>query len=83
MRNVCVQVLPAGRAPYVAFGGPIILVETEEHETYAYLPGRGGGTLRSEASDVSRHSRAFGTIRMQALGMEESDEYIRKVAEKL
>ncbi|WP_324608393.1 MULTISPECIES: helix-turn-helix domain-containing protein [Streptomyces] len=83
MRNVCVQVLPAGRAPCVAFGGPIILLETEEHETYAYLPGQGVSTLQSEASDVSRQSRAFGTIRMQALGMEDSDEYIRKVAGEL
>lgn len=39
--------------------------------------------MQSEASDVSRQSRAFGTIRMQALGMEDSDEYIRKVAGEL
>ncbi|MEU3538692.1 helix-turn-helix domain-containing protein [Streptomyces paromomycinus] len=83
LRNVSVQVLPVGRAPYQAFGGPLVLLETAEHETYAYSAGQGTSTLQSEASNVSELAHLYGMIRMQALGSEDSAAYIREVAKGL
>ncbi|WP_234318025.1 helix-turn-helix domain-containing protein [Streptomyces rimosus] len=83
LRNVSIQILPVGRAPYRALSGPVILLETAEHETYTYSPAQGASTLQSEASDVSELVHLYGLIRMQALGTEDSDAYIRKVAKDL
>ncbi|OKI09953.1 transcriptional regulator [Streptomyces sp. CB02923] len=83
MRNVCVQILPVDRAPYTALAGPIVLLETAEHETLAYLPGQGVSVLQSDPSEVSCQRRAYGMMRMQALGVEDSDERIRQVAKEL
>ncbi|WP_030024488.1 helix-turn-helix domain-containing protein [Streptomyces monomycini] len=82
IRNVCVQILPVDRAPYCALAGPVVLIETVEHETYAYVTGQGVSVLQSDPSDVSRHRRAFGMVRMQALSVEDSDEFIRQVAKE-
>ncbi|MFD7664891.1 helix-turn-helix domain-containing protein [Streptomyces sp. NPDC059788] len=83
LRNVSIQILPVGRAPYQALSGPVVLLETAEHETYAYSTGQGASTLQSERSDVSELAHLYGMIRMQALGVEDSDAYIRKVAADL
>lgn len=83
LRNVSIQILPIGRAPYQALSGPVVLLETTEHETYAYSAAQGASTLQSEPSDVSELVHLYGMIRMQALGVEDSDAYIRKVAKGL
>ncbi|MFH8405118.1 helix-turn-helix domain-containing protein [Streptomyces sp. NPDC018019] len=83
LRNVSIQILPFGRAPYQALSGPVVLLETAEHDTYAYSAAQGASTLQSEASDVSQLAHLYGMIRMQALGVEDSDAYIRKVAKDL
>ncbi|MEV5598273.1 helix-turn-helix transcriptional regulator [Streptomyces sp. NPDC052496] len=83
LRNVSIQVLPTGRAPYQALSGPVVLLETAEHQTYAYSMAQGASTLQSEPGDVSELAHLYGMIRMQALGVEDSDAYIRKVAADL
>ncbi|KOT93251.1 helix-turn-helix transcriptional regulator [Streptomyces rimosus] len=83
LRNVSVQVLPIGRAPYAALSGPVVLLETAEHEMYSYSSGQGASVLQSEPGDVSRLMHVYGMMRMQALGTEETDEYIREVAKSL
>ncbi|MFH9425592.1 helix-turn-helix domain-containing protein [Streptomyces sp. NPDC017529] len=83
LRNVSIQILPADRAPYQALDGPVVLLETAAHETYAYSAGQGVSTLQSEASNVSELAHLYGMIRMQALDVEDSDAYIRKVAKDL
>ncbi|MFF3275692.1 DUF5753 domain-containing protein [Streptomyces chrestomyceticus] len=83
LRNVCVQILPVDRAPYCALAGPVVVIETAEHETYAYMTGQGTSVLQSDPSDVSRQRRAFGVVRGQALSVQDSDEFIRQVAKEL
>ncbi|MFD3450928.1 Scr1 family TA system antitoxin-like transcriptional regulator [Streptomyces sp. NPDC058691] len=81
LRNVAVQVLPVDRAAYPALSGSLVLLETEEHEHYAYVEGQETSALYSEPARVSTLSQRHGIIRMQALGVEESAQFIGRVAE--
>ncbi|WP_253266925.1 helix-turn-helix transcriptional regulator [Streptomyces sp. NL15-2K] len=83
LRNVSIQVLPFASAPPVALGGPLILVETKEHEHYAYVEGQETGALYADADKLNALTQRHGMIRMQALNVEESARFIGKVAEEL
>ncbi|MGW6912238.1 helix-turn-helix domain-containing protein [Kitasatospora sp. NPDC054939] len=83
LRNVAIQVLPLGRAAFGALEGPIVLLETPEHEQLAYVEGQKTGVLYSAPDKVNPLAQRHGMIRMQALGMEESAEFIGKLAEEL
>jgi hypothetical protein len=83
LRNVSIQVLPIGRATDVSLNGPFVLVETAEHEQFAFIEAPETSVLHSDAEKVSVLMQRHGMIRMQALSVEESAELIRKVAEEL
>ncbi|MGD6743755.1 helix-turn-helix domain-containing protein [Streptomyces sp. BH106] len=82
LRNVRVQVLPFGRANGVALRGAVVLLETADHEHYAYVEAPETSTLYADPSKVSALSRAHDMIRMHALSPEDSAEFIRKVAQE-
>jgi transcriptional regulator with XRE-family HTH domain len=81
--NVSIQVLPFTRVAYPALSGPIVLVETNEHERYAFVDGQETGALYGDGNRLSSLTQRHGMIRMQALSVEESVRFIRKVAEEL
>ncbi|MEU6842939.1 helix-turn-helix transcriptional regulator [Streptomyces sp. NPDC046716] len=83
LRNVLIQVLPFGRAYGVALNGPIALLETADHEYYAFAEGQKTSALYADADKVSQLTRAHDMIRMHALSPEDSAEFIRKVAQTL
>ncbi|WP_406172818.1 helix-turn-helix domain-containing protein [Streptomyces sp. NBC_00996] len=83
LRNVSIQVLLYASVPPVALGGSLILVETKEHEHYAYVEGQETGVLYADADKLNALTQRHGMIRMQALNVEESVRFIRKVAEEL
>lgn len=82
-RNVSIQVLPFKSAPAAALSGPIVLVETVDHEQYAFADGQETGALYGGGDKLSTLMQRHGMIRMQALGVEESARFIRKLAEEL
>ncbi|MGP3950422.1 helix-turn-helix domain-containing protein [Streptomyces sp. 7N604] len=82
-RNVAIQVLPFDRGAHPGLNGPMVLLETTEHEHYAYVEGQETGALYPDPEKVSVLTQRHGMIRMQALGVEESARFIRKVAEEL
>ncbi|WP_411148323.1 helix-turn-helix domain-containing protein [Streptomyces sp. A30] len=82
-RNVSIQVLPFGRCSGLALNGPFVLLETVEHERFAYIEGPETSVLHADADKVSDLAQVHGMIRMQALGVDESAAFIRKVAEEL
>ncbi|MEU2788949.1 helix-turn-helix transcriptional regulator [Streptomyces sp. NPDC007100] len=82
-RNVSVQVLPAGRPSSAALSGPLVLLETADHEVYSYVEAHGTSVLSAAADKTSSHSQRYGTIRMQALSEEETVEFIREAAKRL
>ncbi|MFB7909408.1 helix-turn-helix domain-containing protein [Kitasatospora sp. NPDC056076] len=83
LRNVAIQVLPANRAAYAALTGPIVLLETADHEQLAYVEGHRTGVLHSDPDKVNVLAQRHGMIRMQALSIEESVEFIGEVSEGL
>ncbi|MEU6390769.1 helix-turn-helix transcriptional regulator [Streptomyces sp. NPDC046939] len=83
LRNVMIQVLPFGRACGVALNGPVTLLETADHEHYAFAEGQKTSALYADGDKASELSRVHGMIRMHALSPEDSSEFIRKVAEEL
>ncbi|WP_369376743.1 helix-turn-helix domain-containing protein [Streptomyces sp. cg36] len=83
LRNVSVQVLPMGRCPGVALNGPLILLETPDHEQYAFAEGQKTSALYADPTKVSELTQTHGMIRMHALSVEESAEFIGKLAEEL
>ncbi|MGW3039137.1 helix-turn-helix domain-containing protein [Kitasatospora sp. NPDC001159] len=83
LRNVTIQVLPVDRVAHVALEGPMVLLETPDHEQLAYLEGQYAGVLYAEIEKVSVLVQRHGMIRSQALSIEESEAFIRALAEKL
>jgi len=83
LRNVSLQILPAERGLFGSLNGPMVLLETEEHEYYGYAEGQETGALYSTPEKISVLTQRHGMIRAQALGTEESAQFIRKVAEEL
>ncbi|MGW0732760.1 helix-turn-helix domain-containing protein [Streptomyces sp. NPDC002851] len=82
-RNVSIQVLPFSRAPYVALNGSFILAETDEHQQYAFVEGQETGALYPAGDKFSTLTQRHGMIRMQALDVEASADFIRGVANGL
>jgi transcriptional regulator with XRE-family HTH domain len=82
-RNVSIQVLPFAMVPPAALSGPIVLVETRDHELYAFADGQETGAIYGDGEKLRALTQLHGMIRMQALSVEESARFIRKVAEEL
>lgn len=82
-RNVSIQVLPFGRCGGLALNGSFVLLETADHEHFAYVEAPETSALHGDAHKVSDLAQVHGMIRMQAFGVEESAAFIRKVAEEL
>ncbi|MFM9447666.1 helix-turn-helix transcriptional regulator [Streptomyces acidiscabies] len=83
LRNVSVQVLPFGKCNGLALNGPFVLLESSDHEHYAYVEAPETGVLHEQGDNLSILTQMHGMIRMQALSVEESAESIRKLAEEL
>ncbi|MEU8921402.1 helix-turn-helix transcriptional regulator [Kitasatospora sp. NPDC048545] len=83
LRNVSVQVLPVGRGAYQGLGGSLILLESPEHDHFAYIEGQETGVLYADPDKVSVLARRHGMISQQALSAEGSADFVRKVAEEL
>ncbi|MET7827957.1 helix-turn-helix transcriptional regulator [Streptomyces sp. NPDC005386] len=83
LRNVSIQVLLAGRGYGVALNGPVVLLETADHDYYAFAEGQETSALYADPDTVSALTQAHGMIRMHALSIGESAAFIGEVAEGL
>jgi transcriptional regulator with XRE-family HTH domain len=79
--NVVVQVLPYDRACAVALLGPVVLLETRDHERFAYTEGQLGSELTADPGAVSRASERLSMIRAQALGPDESTRFVERMVD--
>ncbi|MFF1515440.1 helix-turn-helix domain-containing protein [Streptomyces sp. NPDC058305] len=79
-RNVTVQVLPIDGA-HPGLNGPMVLLETAEHEHFGYEEGQTTGVLYSDPDRVSIATQRQAMILRQALSLSESASLISKVAE--
>ncbi len=83
LRNVYIQVLPIGRACGAALLGPLVLMETPEHQLWAWADGQETTAMYSHRDKVSALTQTHSMIRMSALSAAESAEFIKRLAEEL
>lgn len=83
LRNVSLQVLPFDRAIPAGFLGPMVLVETKDHERFAFDEGQFASQLTADPDAVSSASERLSMIRMEALGTEESARFIERIVGEL
>ncbi|MCW8376926.1 helix-turn-helix domain-containing protein [Streptomyces justiciae] len=72
LRNVALQVLPFERAIPPALMGPMVLLETQDHERFVFTEGPFASELSGNPEVVSRVSERLSMIRAEALNPAES-----------
>ncbi|MGW2384589.1 DUF5753 domain-containing protein [Streptomyces lincolnensis] len=81
MRNVVVQVLPFERAVPAALTGPMVLLETRDHERFAFAEGPLASEMYADPGAVSRVTERLSMIRTQALAPGESARFIERMVD--
>lgn len=66
------QIMPTVRANHAALDGPLILLETPEHDHLAYIEAQRISFLVDDPDEVSAYQQKYGMLRSQALTPEES-----------
>ncbi|MEU2925734.1 helix-turn-helix transcriptional regulator [Streptomyces sp. NPDC007251] len=82
LRNVNVQVLPFERATSDAHLGPMVLLEVEDHERFAFTEGPLASELSADPEVVSRVSGRLSMIRALALSPAESACFIERMVDR-
>ncbi|MEU6573362.1 helix-turn-helix transcriptional regulator [Streptomyces sp. NPDC046805] len=79
LRNVVVQVLPFERMVPSSLLGPMVLLETRDHERFAFSEGQFASQLSADPGVVSRVTERLSMIRTQALSPDESADFIERM----
>ncbi|MFG2920053.1 helix-turn-helix domain-containing protein [Streptomyces sp. NPDC048305] len=66
------QVMPTGRETHAALDGPMVLLETPDHDQLAYIEGQRVSVLIDDLDEVSALQQKYGMLRSQAYSPEES-----------
>ncbi|MFC8868142.1 helix-turn-helix domain-containing protein [Streptomyces sp. NPDC057148] len=81
LRNVVLQVLPFERAIPVAGMGPMTLLETRDHERFAYTESQFVSELSADPDVVRRVTERLSMMRAHALSPAESARFIERMAD--
>ncbi|MFH9069595.1 helix-turn-helix domain-containing protein [Streptomyces alboflavus] len=81
--NITLQVLPYSRAIPVALAGPMVLLETRDHERFALSDGQAVSQFTADSRVVCKHTERLSMIRTVALGPVESADLIEQMASDL
>ncbi|MFJ8861290.1 helix-turn-helix domain-containing protein [Streptomyces sp. NPDC102451] len=79
LRNVEVQVMPAGCGFHAGLDGPFVLIETSELRRLGYIEAQEIGCIVSDPADVSGFALRYGKLRSQALNAQESARLIEQL----
>ncbi|PBC85220.1 DNA-binding transcriptional regulator, XRE-family HTH domain [Streptomyces sp. 2224.1] len=66
------QIMPTARCPHASLDGPLVLLETPEHEHLAYIEAQRISFLVDDPDEVSGYQQKYGMLRSQALTPEET-----------
>ncbi|MEV7014206.1 helix-turn-helix transcriptional regulator [Streptomyces sp. NPDC093991] len=83
LRNVAVQVMPTSQGAHAGLHGPMVLIETVDHQQVAYFESHGESMVISSPDKASAFALRYGKLRSQALNTEESANLIERVAGEL
>ncbi|MFI6548351.1 helix-turn-helix domain-containing protein [Streptomyces prunicolor] len=67
-----VQIMPMDRMPHACLDGPLVLLETPDHDRLAYLEVQRASFLVEDPEEVSNYHLKYGMLRSQALSPSES-----------
>ncbi|MFF3373213.1 Scr1 family TA system antitoxin-like transcriptional regulator [Streptomyces sp. NPDC002680] len=70
--HVSVQIMPMDRTPHACLDGPMVLLETPDHERLVYLEVQRASFLVDDPDEVSSYHLKYGMLRSQALSPDES-----------
>ncbi|MGW7816976.1 helix-turn-helix domain-containing protein [Streptomyces puniciscabiei] len=80
--NVVIQVLPFERATAPALMGPMVLLETRDHERFTFTEGALSSSLSADPPAVSRAAQMLSMIRAEALSPDESARFIERMVDQ-
>jgi transcriptional regulator with XRE-family HTH domain len=66
------QIMPTNREKHAGLAGPVVLLETPDHDHLAYVEGQLVSFLNDDPDKVSILQQKYGMLRSQALNPEES-----------
>ncbi|MFE4213380.1 helix-turn-helix domain-containing protein [Streptomyces sp. NPDC056844] len=66
------QIMPTDRQTHAALDGPMVLLETPDHDQLAYIEGQRVSVLLDDLDEVSVLHQKYGMLRSQAISPEES-----------
>lgn len=66
------QIMPTKQGSHAALDGPMVLLETDDHDQLAYIEGQRVSFLLDDPEEVHPLSLKYGMLRNQALSMEDS-----------
>ncbi|MEU0273529.1 helix-turn-helix transcriptional regulator [Streptomyces sp. NPDC006307] len=69
---LAIQIMPTAREKHAGLNGPMVLLETPDHDQLAYLEGQRVSFLVDDPDEVSVLYQIYGMLRSQALTPEES-----------
>lgn len=70
--GVSMQILPLSREHHAGLAGPFVVLETADHQHFAYTEAQRSSELTSDPEEVSSLTQKYGMLRMQALDAEET-----------
>jgi transcriptional regulator with XRE-family HTH domain len=82
LRNVVLQVLPFERTVPTALMGPMVLLETHDHERFAFAEGPLVSELSADPGVVRLAMERLSMIRTQALSPTESARFIERMVDQ-
>ncbi|MEV7426000.1 helix-turn-helix transcriptional regulator [Streptomyces sp. NPDC091212] len=83
LRNVSLQVLPFEKAISVSLSGPMVLLETSDHERIVFAEGPFVSELTSEPEQLSLATDRLSMIRTEALDAEGSARFLKRMVDEL
>ncbi|MGV9621002.1 helix-turn-helix domain-containing protein [Streptomyces tendae] len=83
LRNVELQVMPTGRTEHAGMGGSFILLTPKGKPQLGYTEAQSSSRLVMEAEEVRILAARYGSVRAQALTMQESIALIEKMLGEL
>lgn len=80
---VTIQIMPRNTRRHAGLAGPLVLLETPDHDQLVYVDGQLRGELYDEPADVSALMQRYGMLRSQALTVEESSRLLDALLDAL
>ncbi|MFJ6510058.1 Scr1 family TA system antitoxin-like transcriptional regulator [Streptomyces sp. NPDC091406] len=79
LRNVEIQIMPLVRRHHAGLDGPMRLLETSDHQWYAYSEGQMYGQFIADPKVVSVIQMRCASMRSQALSLDDSKSLLRRM----